>query len=84
MLKSPGSFSVFNAQICILPHSRDSFLPFLASTSTPKADRNRILDCTSINMRYFFILIPIFYLDENVMLLILGMPSEVRLENFMI
>ena len=24
-LKDPGSFWVFNAQICILPHSRDSF-----------------------------------------------------------
>ena len=24
-LKGPGSFWVFNAQICILPHSRDSF-----------------------------------------------------------
>ena len=24
-LKGPGSFRVFNAQICILPHSRDSF-----------------------------------------------------------
>ena len=25
LLKDPGSFWVFNAQICILPHSRDSF-----------------------------------------------------------
>ena len=25
LLKGPGSFWVFNAQICILPHSRDSF-----------------------------------------------------------
>ena len=24
-LKGPGSFWVFSAQICILPHSRDSF-----------------------------------------------------------
>ena len=24
-LKCPGSFWVFNAQICIIPHSRDSF-----------------------------------------------------------
>ena len=24
-LKGPGSFWVFNAQICVLPHSRDSF-----------------------------------------------------------
>ena len=24
-LKGPGNFCVFNAQICILPHSRDSF-----------------------------------------------------------
>ena len=26
LLKGPGSFWGFNAQICILPHSRDSFL----------------------------------------------------------
>ena len=26
-LKGPGSFWVFNAQICILTHSRDSFSP---------------------------------------------------------
>ena len=25
LLKGPGSFWVFNAQICILPHSRESF-----------------------------------------------------------
>ena len=25
LLKGPGSFWVFNAQICILTHSRDSF-----------------------------------------------------------
>ena len=25
LLKGPGSFWVFNAQICFLPHSRDSF-----------------------------------------------------------
>ena len=25
LLKGPGSFWGFNAQICILPHSRDSF-----------------------------------------------------------
>ena len=29
MLKGFGSFWVFNAQICILPHSKDSFLTFL-------------------------------------------------------
>ena len=38
-LKGPGSFWVFNAQICILLHSRDSFSLILASSSTSKADK---------------------------------------------
>ena len=48
----PGSFCVFNAQICILLHSRD-FLSFLTSSSTPITDENSILHCTLINIRYF-------------------------------
>ena len=32
------------------------FLLFLTSTLTPKADKNRILDCTAINMKYSCIL----------------------------
>ena len=32
-LKGPGSFWVFNAQICILPHSRDYFSLISISTS---------------------------------------------------
>ena len=35
-LKGPGSFWVFNAQICILLHSRDSFSFILTASSTPK------------------------------------------------
>ena len=58
LLIGPGNFWVFNAQMCILPHSRDSFI--LTSTSITKADKNRTLDCTSINLRYFYTLIPIF------------------------
>ena len=41
LLKGPGSFWVFNAQICILPYSRDSFSLILTSISTPKGDKNR-------------------------------------------
>ena len=36
LLKDPGSFWVFNAQICILLHSRDSFSLILTASSTPK------------------------------------------------
>ena len=43
------------------------FLLFLASTSMPKADKNRTLDCTSINLRYFCKLHPFLNLHENVM-----------------
>ena len=35
-LKGPGSFWVFNAQICILLHSRDSFSLILTASSTHK------------------------------------------------
>ena len=64
-LKGPGSFWVFNAQICILPHSRDSFL---TSISTPKVDKNRTLHCTSINLKHSYILHLLFNLHEKVML----------------
>ena len=36
--KSSGSFWVFNAQICILLHSRDSFSVILTASSTPKME----------------------------------------------
>ena len=32
------------------------FLSFFTSASTTKADKNRTLDCTSINLRYSYIL----------------------------
>ena len=35
-LKGAGSFWVFNAQICIFLHSRDSFSLILTASSTPK------------------------------------------------
>ena len=50
-LKGPGSFWVFDAQICILTHST-LFLLFLTSILTPKVDKNRALDFTSINLRH--------------------------------
>ena len=54
-LKGPGSFWVFNAQICILSHSKDSFL---TSSFMPKADKNSTLHCTSINLRYVYVITP--------------------------
>ena len=44
------------------------FLSFLSVSSTPKADKNRTLDCTSINLRYSYILDLFFNLHEKVML----------------
>ena len=67
LLKGPGSFWVFNAQICILTHSRDSFLSFLTSILTPNVDKNRALEFTSINLRHSYILHLFFNLHEKVM-----------------
>ena len=68
-LKGPGSFWGFDAQICILTHSRDSFsLSFLTSILPPKVDKNRALDFTSINLRHSYILHLFFNLHEKVML----------------
>ena len=67
-LKGPGSFWVFDAQICIFTHSRDSFLLFLTSILTPKVDRKRALDFTSINLRHSDMLHLFFNLHEKVML----------------
>ena len=44
------------------------FLSFLTSISTPKVDKNRILDCTSINLRHCYILHLFFNLHEKVAL----------------
>ena len=55
-LKGPGSFWVFNAQICILPHSRDSFSLIFDTYFNTKSDKNRTLHCTSINLRHSYIL----------------------------
>ena len=61
LLKDPESFWVFNAQICIFPHSRDSFsLSFWTASSTLKTDTNSTLHCTSINLRIFLYIAPIF------------------------
>ena len=35
-LHDPGSFRVFNAQICILPHTKDAFFSFLTFSWLPK------------------------------------------------
>ena len=49
-LYGPGIFWVFNAQLCSLFQSRDTFsLIFDKSSSTPKTDKNRV----AINLRYF-------------------------------
>ena len=67
-LKGPGSFWVFNAQICILIHSRNSFSLILTSILIPKVDKNRALEFTSINLRHSYILHLFFNLHEKVML----------------
>ena len=67
-LKGPGSFWVFDAQICILTHSRDSFSLIFDIYLTPKVDKNRALDFTSINLRHSYILHLLFNLHEKVML----------------
>ena len=54
----PGNFCVFNAQICILLHSRDSFLSFLMACMILKTDQKSTLCCTSINFRYFNLTTP--------------------------
>ena len=52
-LGDPAGFWVFNAQLCILPHS----LILTSSSSPPKADKIvYVLHCTSINLWYFDIL----------------------------
>ena len=44
------------------------FLSFLTSILTPKVDKNRTLEFTSINLRYSYILHLFFNLHEKVML----------------
>ena len=44
------------------------FLSFLTSILTPKVDKNRALEFTSINLRHFYILHLFFNLHEKVML----------------
>ena len=68
-LKDHGSFWIFNAY-AFLHILETPFLSFLTSTSTPTANKNRTLDCTSINLRYFYILHPFFNLHEKVIPLI--------------
>ena len=69
LLKSPGSFWVFNAQICTFSHILETlFLSFLTSILIPKADKNRALEFTSINLRHSYILHLFFNLHEKVML----------------
>ena len=82
LLKGPGSFWVFDAQICILTHSRDSFLLFKTSILTPKVDKNRALDFTSINLRHSDMLHLFFNLHEKLCFnwMTWGMPSEARLK----
>ena len=86
-LKGLGSFWVYNTQICILPHSRDSFSLILTSISTPKVDKNRTLDCTSFNSRHSYIYYTCYLIFMKKLCFDWmtwgGMLSKVRLENFM-
>ena len=78
--KGSGSFWDFNAQICIISHSRDSFsLIFDIYFNT----KSWTLDCTSINLRYSYILHLFFNLHEKLCFDWMtwgGMPSEARLK----
>ena len=62
LLKGPGNFWVFNAQVYAFSHILET------SVSTPKVDKNRALGCTSINLRHSYILHLLFNLHEKVML----------------
>ena len=44
------------------------FLPFLTFILTPKVDKNRALEFTSLNLRHSYILHLFFNLHEKVML----------------
>ena len=46
------------------------FLSFLTSILTPKVDKNRALELTSINLRHSYILHLFFNLHEKVMVLL--------------
>ena len=61
------------------------FLLFLTSILTPKVDKNRALDFTSINLRHSDMLHLFFNLDEKVMLLLNELRYAERSEakNFM-
>ena len=57
-LKGPGSFGVSDAQIYAFSYILETlFLSFLTPSLTPKTDENRTLHCTSINLRYFYVII---------------------------
>ena len=66
-LKGPGSFWVFNAQMCNLTHSRDSFSLIFDIYFDTKVDKNRALEFTSINLRHSYILHLFFNLHEKFM-----------------
>ena len=62
-LKGPGSFLKY-----AFSHILETlFLSFLTSILTPKVDKNRALELTSINLRHSYILHLFFNLHEKVM-----------------
>ena len=86
LLEGPGSFWVLMLRYAFSCILETLFLSFFASASTPKADKNRTLNCTSINLRYSYI-IHIFLIFMKKLCFDWmtwgGMLSKVRPENFM-
>ena len=71
LLKGPGNFWVLMLKYSFSHILETLFLSFMTPSSTPKTDKNGILHCSLINLRYFYIIIHfaknyITNLDEKV------------------
>ena len=66
-LKGPGSFWILMLEYTFSHILETLFLSFLTSILTPKVDKDRVLDFTSINLRHSYILHLFFNLHEKVM-----------------
>ena len=67
-LRALEAFGVLMLKYAFSPILETLFLSFLTSILTPKVDKNRALDFTSINLRHSYILHLFFNLHEKVML----------------
>ena len=55
-VRAPEAFGFMMLKYAFSHILETLFLPFLASSSTPKSDKNRTFHCTLINLRYFYII----------------------------